>query len=814
MIITCGECDSSFVLDDSLIKPSGSKVRCSNCRNIFIVYPASLESTSQTEKIKAPKPVKKAAPVKDIAPKAVEKAAPEKMVVPKDDPDLSKAVAQIVEDELDFTQDELGIDETIMPASKAEARGKEFQDDIAVALAGTPSIQDQDMAGQENVGDVFEEQEEILDFSDFELDMDEGDLPGELSSDDQDLDFEFEEKAVADESDAGLELDLDLSSDDEEELDFSDLELELSDDGPSLTADPTEVVGERMAPASTDTADTVVVADADLDFSDFDMDGAIDDQEPPPMPEPTAVDDLGLGLDSATVEGSETVMIEDELDFSDLERELDGSLDGMDDEPAGVDELDLGEDEVPVESETILMDEDDLDFSEFEFDQDDTKAAGGKTKTPLTEEQLAEEELDFSGLADMLDADEPPPDLEAMDDDVELELDLDGDDTETPEKVEDAGSDEEEELDFSDLENLLDGLDEHGEDHEDRPVEDIKLELDDDVFDDDELDFAPSKGKAKVSADDDMDFSDVEAMLGSDQEEDDDDFDLDLDLGEEEADDLAFEEDELSLALDDDEDSDIELELDLGDGHDGDEVDDDDDDLTASGHVSDEQGKKVTAEEKKKPKKTAKRKAKGKGGLIVKLILLLVLLVLVLFGLYMSKDKIESMTGFVIPVELTPLENMRDSISAMDIPGVSNWVKPVPKDPQGKLLLKTSGITGKIIASEKLGDLFVISGKVQNNYPSTRNSISLVGKLFGQAGKVFQSKLFYAGNIISEDELVTLDEEIIKKRLQNRLGDDGMNAKVRPGQIIPFMVVFTNLAENLTEFSVETGGSFQGAAIK
>jgi predicted Zn finger-like uncharacterized protein len=39
MIVTCNECESSFNVDDSLIKADGSKVRCSKCRSVFVVYP-------------------------------------------------------------------------------------------------------------------------------------------------------------------------------------------------------------------------------------------------------------------------------------------------------------------------------------------------------------------------------------------------------------------------------------------------------------------------------------------------------------------------------------------------------------------------------------------------------------------------------------------------------------------------------------------------------------------------------------------------------------------------------------------------------
>src|SRR4030042_160025 len=41
MIVTCDKCQSRFNLDETLIKESGAKVQCSNCRHVFIVHPVS-----------------------------------------------------------------------------------------------------------------------------------------------------------------------------------------------------------------------------------------------------------------------------------------------------------------------------------------------------------------------------------------------------------------------------------------------------------------------------------------------------------------------------------------------------------------------------------------------------------------------------------------------------------------------------------------------------------------------------------------------------------------------------------------------------
>jgi len=41
MIVTCENCFRQFNLNELLLKPNGSKVRCTKCSNIFIAYPQS-----------------------------------------------------------------------------------------------------------------------------------------------------------------------------------------------------------------------------------------------------------------------------------------------------------------------------------------------------------------------------------------------------------------------------------------------------------------------------------------------------------------------------------------------------------------------------------------------------------------------------------------------------------------------------------------------------------------------------------------------------------------------------------------------------
>jgi predicted Zn finger-like uncharacterized protein len=39
MIVTCQNCDTRFSLNDDLVKKAGSKVRCSKCKHVFMIYP-------------------------------------------------------------------------------------------------------------------------------------------------------------------------------------------------------------------------------------------------------------------------------------------------------------------------------------------------------------------------------------------------------------------------------------------------------------------------------------------------------------------------------------------------------------------------------------------------------------------------------------------------------------------------------------------------------------------------------------------------------------------------------------------------------
>jgi len=147
------------------------------------------------------------------------------------------------------------------------------------------------------------------------------------------------------------------------------------------------------------------------------------------------------------------------------------------------------------------------------------------------------------------------------------------------------------------------------------------------------------------------------------------------------------------------------------------------------------------------------------------------------------------------------------------IPDSLSFLKPQEKqdvtDP-GVRRLSFKSVSGSFVDSIKLGQLFVIKGMVSNDYPKSRSMILVKGTVLDDKGAVVQSKIAYAGNILPEAKLKDMPLETINEALKNRLGMGGVNRNIKPGASIPFMIVFNNLPDNLSEFTVEAVSSAPG----
>jgi len=120
-------------------------------------------------------------------------------------------------------------------------------------------------------------------------------------------------------------------------------------------------------------------------------------------------------------------------------------------------------------------------------------------------------------------------------------------------------------------------------------------------------------------------------------------------------------------------------------------------------------------------------------------------------------------------------------------------------------------VTGTFIDSREAGRLFVIRGMVKNEYPKSRSFILIKGAIFDNVGREVKNKQIYAGNIFNEDEIKELPLARINRAMEEPDGMGMKNVNVSSGTSIPFMIVFENLPENLSEFTVEAISSSQGS---
>jgi pilus assembly protein FimV len=428
MIVTCNECESSFKVDDRLIKDSGSKVRCSKCSSVFVVYPETPDSETAGEA-----------------------------------DDFALELEEDLGTDLDF-------DDEVDDLSTEESKADELPD-----LEDMLDFDDGEFAD----GEMAEEASGGLELDlDLNLDADEDAIAAEKQSVEEeeglDLDMEFESPAEEDEAEldqvettdsglADLEMDLDdLGQAEEADLDSGgsepDLNLEL--DAEETQSPATEAVAANSETDELDLSDledlvdsdeglevedmaVEASGDADLDLSD--LDGALDTEEEP------ASEALDFDLEEEPV--AEEPILESAPDID------------------GTDELDLSElDGIMEPDETAAAASSDEDL-ELDFEVDE----GAMEKMPAESAETSDE-LEMSDLEQMLESDETP--ASEAEEDLDLDLDLEGADEASLFSEEQKGSDNAE---FLDIEKMLEESEDTapGAQSAEKPVElDLEAVLD------------------------------------------------------------------------------------------------------------------------------------------------------------------------------------------------------------------------------------------------------------------------------------------------------------------------------------------------
>ncbi len=836
MIVTCQECDSSFNIDDSVIKDTGSKVKCSKCEHVFVVYPSSLADEAGLDD-----------PLAGFDEEVEELGFPEEDETDSEDLGLPEL------DSIFGEEDDSGFEE--IPSDRS--------DELDLDLAGDDEDQDQ-----------FAELEE----------SDDSDLPD--LEDIMDFDEETETAAVSPDADDELELDLDEDFDsdtepesddlafdtDEDELDLLDAENLLDDDefspaGVDADQDSDEFeMDVDLTDMDTDSDDFATESEAEAESDQLDLDTDFDLEETSEFDDDTeaAVDDLDLDLESDDDFAGSTAEAEqsDELDLSDLEDLIDAdevpesalSVEASDD---GLD-LEFDEDDDSAEPVPEAEDLDDLDLEDLDLDlesdlepepADDVTAAADdldldfdledESGQPVAEAEEADE-LDLGDLEDILEPEDTPAseelvadtlDTEDISEQAELDLDLefDGDDEAQPAMAE-ATADIADELDFSDLGKMLaDDEEPVSEATADESPEDLELDFDVDLEPDAAAEEQAAPADRPTGGDDE--FLDIEKMLeesdeaATDVAADELDLDLDLEGGLDEAtadeldldfegelqaediqdisasveDDLEFnllESDEAALqeGVADLESSEVARAGAVTDGLSETTDDFDTDEFTDTGGLHGEAeliDDDVALPVAPRPKRS----------LLRPVLFFAVFLILVAAVLILPKNlgiKIPFLSDIEVPY-----------ISDVKIPYLYDKFNPGAKDVVGNLRITPLGksITYEFVDNPQTGTLFVIRGRIKNEYDHPRSYIRVTGKLFQKGNKLAKKATVFGGNLLTEKELASLKMSAINKRLQNRSGDKKANINIRTGGVVPFMVVFDKLPQNLDEYTIEVAGS-------
>jgi predicted Zn finger-like uncharacterized protein len=145
------------------------------------------------------------------------------------------------------------------------------------------------------------------------------------------------------------------------------------------------------------------------------------------------------------------------------------------------------------------------------------------------------------------------------------------------------------------------------------------------------------------------------------------------------------------------------------------------------------------------------------------------------------------------------------------LPDYIPFVKKAPPEKQafdiGNKRLSFKDLSGSFVNSKEAGKLFVVKGWVTNKYPDRRSYIRIRSKILDSKRAALLSKIVFAGHPLTDEELQSLPLEEIERRLRDKVGKNKMNTNVLPNASIPFVIVFSSLPEDMSEFTVEAVSS-------
>lgn len=114
------------------------------------------------------------------------------------------------------------------------------------------------------------------------------------------------------------------------------------------------------------------------------------------------------------------------------------------------------------------------------------------------------------------------------------------------------------------------------------------------------------------------------------------------------------------------------------------------------------------------------------------------------------------------------------------------------------------------VMNQHAGQLFVIQGEAVNGYPEPRSAISVTGMLHDGKGDVLLRQTVFCGNPMDLETLKSAPFTAIQEIMSNPFGSALANVNIAPDTPIPYMIVFRDLPDNVTHFTVEVADSKVG----
>ncbi len=459
MIVMCEGCETSFQVEDRLIKPTGSKVRCSKCRHVFVAYsPAAVAVPEEPLILSDELP---ATSSKGISSELPEIGSQIDALFANDFTAATDASAD-QEPELLDVEDLLVEDSLPAAALTTETAQDDLKLDLDLDLGFDEDLAAKDSSAELSASAVSSDASET-DFRPYLAPAQEA-APGDTLASLDELGIKLDNlESLDDEAtpDAGDSVESGAADTSELELDLQALMAEGAEDLPfeSAAASPEDALPGEVAGSPEEPAAVESVAaeprpnETELDLSDLEamLEGSSLDIET----KSGAGDELGLDLETgaaAVDEGEQTGDME-ELDLTSITGEPVAAADpaGTTDRlPAEIDfELDLEErPDLPLASAVSAEPQDDeLDFSDITNILEEQPIEPDKT----AEEAPLELDLLTGGDSTLADSMAPAPPTETPDG---LLLDLeslleDEEGTEAPVEEKPAQEAEELDLDFA-----------------------------------------------------------------------------------------------------------------------------------------------------------------------------------------------------------------------------------------------------------------------------------------------------------------------------------------------------------------------------